>query len=110
MSSKFVAPETLGIRVTPKFEFGIIAGGKNGPKGYNPMLQGDNDGVIGVETAKLDGARDLVVVPVLHSFIMDDAKVQEYVLRFMQHGCFVSEKERHPLAKRPAKENQEKPQ
>ena len=41
---------------TPAFEFGIIAGGRGGPKGWNPMLAGDNDGVISVETAKLDGA------------------------------------------------------
>ena len=59
---------------------------ENGPKGYNPMLKDDNDGVISVETAKLHGARDLAVVPVLHSFIMDDAKVQQYALRFIQHG------------------------
>ena len=63
------------------------------------MLPGDNDGVISVETAKLAGARDFVVLPVLHSFIMDDAKVQQYVLRFLQHGYFVSEHERHPLEK-----------
>jgi pimeloyl-ACP methyl ester carboxylesterase len=84
---------------TPTFEFGIIAGGRNGPKGYNPMLAGDNDGVIGVETAKLDGARDFIVVPVLHSFLMDDAKVQQYALHFIEHGSFISENERHALGK-----------
>jgi pimeloyl-ACP methyl ester carboxylesterase len=75
---------------TPAFEFGIVAGGRNGPKGYNPMLLSDNDGVVGVETAKLDGARDFVVVPVLHSFLPDDARVQQYTLHFLQHGRFVS--------------------
>jgi pimeloyl-ACP methyl ester carboxylesterase len=92
---------------TPKFEFGIIAGGRNGPKGYNPMLEGDNDGVISVETAKLPGAHDFVVVPVLHSFIMDDAKVQQYTLSFMKHGYFVSAQQRRPLAQPAAKEKQE---
>lgn len=84
---------------TPPFEFGIIAGGKGNEKGYNPLLKEDNDGVISVETAKLAGAHDFVVLPLLHSFIMDNAKVQQYVLSFFQHGHFVSERERHPIAK-----------
>ena len=85
--------------VTPPFQFGIIAGGKGSPKGYNPLLPGDNDGTISVDTAKLAGARDFAVLPVLHSFIMDDGKVQECVLRFLQHGYFVSEQQRRPVEK-----------
>ena len=57
---------------TPAFEFGIIAGGKGDDRGYNPLLPGDNDGTISVETARLAGARDFAVLPVLHSFVMDD--------------------------------------
>ena len=86
---------------TPGFEFGVIAGGKGNDKGYNPLLPGDNDGTINVETTKLAGATDFVVVPVIHSFIMDNAKVQECVLRFLQHGWFLSEQQRHPLEKQP---------
>jgi pimeloyl-ACP methyl ester carboxylesterase len=86
---------------TPAFEFGIITGGKGSEKGYNPLLPGDNDGVISVETAKLAGARDFAVLPVLHSFVMDNDRVQEYVLRFLRHGHFVSEHERRPLEKSP---------
>jgi pimeloyl-ACP methyl ester carboxylesterase len=84
---------------TPNFEFGIIAGGKGNDKGYNPILKGDNDGVVSVATAKLPGAHDFARLPLLHSFIMDNAKVQEYVLRFLQRGYFISEDERHPLEK-----------
>lgn len=82
---------------TPPFPFGIIAGGKGNGRGYNPILPGDNDGVISIETAKLAGADDFAVLPVIHSFIMDNAKVQEYVLQFLQHGYFISEQERHPI-------------
>jgi pimeloyl-ACP methyl ester carboxylesterase len=92
---------------TPPFPFAIIAGGKGNNKGYNPILRGDNDGVISVETAKLPGASDFVRLPLLHSFIMDNAKVQQYVLSFFQHGYFISAAERHPLekSKKPEKEN-----
>lgn len=82
---------------TPNLEFAIIAGGKSNGNGYNPMLPGDNDGVISVDSAKLPGARDFIVLPILHSFIMNDAKVQELTLRFLKQGYFLSESERHPL-------------
>jgi hypothetical protein len=90
-------PELEKRLATPGFEFAIIAGGKGKAQGYNPLLPGDNDGVISVETAKLAGARDLAVLPVLHSFIMNDAKAQAYVLHFLEHGCFVSESGRRPV-------------
>jgi len=82
----------------PSIEFGIIAGGKQDGRGFNPLLPGDNDGVIGVDTTRLAGAADFAVLPALHTFIMNDAKVQEYTLRFLQHGHFLSAKQRRPLA------------
>ena len=90
-------PELEKRLATPDFQFGIIAGGKGNDKGYNPILVGDNDGVISVETAKLVGAHDFARLPTLHSFIMDNPKVQQYVLSFLQHGYFISAAERHPL-------------
>jgi len=94
-------PELERRLATPDFEFGIIAGGKNNAKGYNPLLAGDNDGTISTETTKLTGAQDFVVVPVLHSFIMDNARVQQYVLRFLQRGYFTTAEQRHPLERQP---------
>lgn len=82
---------------TPPFGFGIVAGAKGNEKGYNPLLRGDNDGTISVETTKLAGADDFIMVPVMHSFLMDNATVQQYVLHFLKHGCFVSKQARHPL-------------
>jgi pimeloyl-ACP methyl ester carboxylesterase len=94
-------PELEKRLATPSFEFGVIAGGKGNEKGYNPLLKGDNDGVISIETVKLPGARDFAVVPSLHSFIMDQPQVQEFVLHFFQHGNFISERKRTPLEKNP---------
>jgi hypothetical protein len=82
---------------TPDFEFGILAGGKGNGKGYNPLLPGDNDAVVTVESTKLAGARDFAVLPMLHSFVMYDSTAQEYTLRFLQHGYFVSQRQRCPL-------------
>lgn len=87
---------------TPNFDFGIIAGGRSAPTGYNPWLTGDNDLVVSVETTRLPGAADFAVLPVLHTLMMDDELVQQYTLRFLQHGYFLSADQRQPLEKHPA--------
>jgi len=84
---------------TPAFEFGILAGGKNDGRGYNPILVGDDDGIVTVEHTRLVGATDFLVLPVLHTFMMNDAKVQECTLRFLREGCFVAPDKRQPITK-----------
>lgn len=86
---------------TPPFEFGIIAGGKGDDEGYNPILGGDDDGTVRVESARLTGATDFTLLPVVHSFIMNDEAVQERTLRFLQKGFFVSEQARQPIGPSP---------
>jgi hypothetical protein len=82
---------------TPPFEFGIIAGGRGVERGYNPLLKGDNDLVVTVESTRLSGAADFTVLPVLHRFMIDSEKVQEYTQRFLDHGYFVSADRRQPI-------------
>jgi hypothetical protein len=82
---------------TPHFEFGIVAGGRGDAKGYNPLIPGDDDAVITVESTRLAGARDFRVVPVMHSIIMNDRKVQEYTIRFLAEGHFESADNRQPV-------------
>jgi len=82
---------------TPQCEFGIIAGGKLRESGRNPLLDGDDDLVVTVDETRLAGARDFVVAPVMHTFIMNDKAVQEYTLRFLRDGHFVSEEGRKPI-------------
>jgi pimeloyl-ACP methyl ester carboxylesterase len=83
---------------TPDFEFGIIAGGKQDDHGYNPLLPGDNDGTISVDTTRLAGASDFIVLPVLHPLVIFDKTTHECTLRFLKHGFFISAEKRHPLA------------
>ena len=80
-----------GQLATPACEFGILAGGRGDKHGYNLLLPGDNDGIVSVNTTRLAGARDFLVLPVQHSLIMFNGKVQEYTLQFLQKGYFVSE-------------------
>lgn len=88
-----------GKLATPEFEFGILAGGKGDAKGFNPLIPGDNDRVVSVAGTRLAGAADFLVVPVAHTFMMDDPNVMEYTLRFLQKGYFVSPQKRQPIPK-----------
>jgi pimeloyl-ACP methyl ester carboxylesterase len=81
----------------PACPFGILAGGRSAESGFNPWLSGDNDLVVGVEDTRLPGAADFAVLPVLHSFMMNDPAVLEYTLRFLKYGYFVSAEARRPI-------------
>jgi len=81
----------------PEFPFGILAGGRGAARGYNPWLAGDNDFVVSVESTRLAGAADFAILPVVHTWMMDDRQVQAYTLRFLQHGFFVSDSARNPI-------------
>lgn len=85
---------------TPAFEFGIVAGGLGNDQGLNPLLPGDDDGVVTVASTRLAGAGDFVLVPVLHSLLINDADVLRYTLRFLQHGHFISADRRQPVGKK----------
>lgn len=87
----------------PPCAFGIIAGGGHTDAGRNPLLEGDDDMVVAVEETRLAGAADFVILPAAHTFIMDNPQVQQYTLRFLQHGYFVSDEARNPLDAEPAK-------
>lgn len=72
----------------PEFPFGVIAGGRSQPKGFNPLLPGDNDLTVTVASTRLPGAADFRIVPVMHSFLMNDKTVIRFTRNFLQHGCF----------------------
>lgn len=77
----------------PAGEFGIIAGNA----GINPLVKGEHDYVVSVEETKLPGASDFLVAEVSHSNLVHDRKLQEYTLRFLENGYFVSPEKRQPL-------------
>ena len=88
----------LSLRLaTPPGEFGILAGGLSNDQGHNPLIPGDDDMVVGVKETKLTGARDFHLLPVIHSTMMDNPKLQKMACQFLQKGFFTSIKERQPL-------------
>jgi pimeloyl-ACP methyl ester carboxylesterase len=90
-------PELEKKLAVPQCEFGIIAGGRGDERGWNPLLTGDDDGVVSVATTRLAGASDFLVVPSSHTFIMTSPQVLDCTLRFLEQGCFRSPEERQPI-------------
>lgn len=74
---------------TPR-DFGIIAGGYGNDLGLNPLVPGDDDGRISVETTRLAGASDFQVIGAVHEFIIFDPRTFRLTLRYLESGYLVS--------------------
>lgn len=83
---------------TPGFEFGVIAGGRGTERGYNPLIPGDDDGTVSVESTRLPGAADFILLDRLHTFLITAPETREYTLRFLKEGRFREREERQPIA------------
>jgi pimeloyl-ACP methyl ester carboxylesterase len=89
--------KTLAI---PRSEFAIIAGGKAESK-RNPLLEGQDDWVVTVKETRLPGARDFMVLPVVHSTMMGERQVQDAAVRFLKTGALRENGKREPITARP---------
>ncbi|QDU35803.1 Alpha/beta hydrolase family protein [Maioricimonas rarisocia] len=81
----------------PKFEYAIVAGSRGTEKGFNPLIPGDDDGTVSVDSTRLVGAVDFMTVPVLHTFLPRDRRVIEAVKRFFKTGTLHADGERRPV-------------
>ena len=88
---------TIAKLPVPDFEFAVIAGARGTKNGWNPLIPGDDDGTVSVESTKLPGARDFMTVTALHSFISHNDEAIESVKRFLQTGVFRENGERNPI-------------
>lgn len=83
-----LTPDHANALPTPDIDFAIIAGGRGDGKGYVPFVEGDDDGVVGVEETKLDGAKDFLVVPAPHGLVDNHPLTLSAVLSFLGGGGF----------------------
>jgi pimeloyl-ACP methyl ester carboxylesterase len=70
----------------PPCPFAVIAGDVSQHPIQNPLLNGPSDGVVTVEESKLDGMSDFTTVPVLHSFLMQDAACVKMAVDYLLDG------------------------
>jgi triacylglycerol lipase len=82
------APNRLNTLGPVEFELGVIAGDRS----WNPLgsllLDGPDDGTVSVESAKVPGMRDFVILPTSHSFMMYDREVARQAIYFIENGRF----------------------
>ena len=64
--------------------FGVVAGGLGDGAGYNPVLEGDDDGVVRVSEARLAGAVFFKVVPEFHTFLANHRDAIAVTLQFLK--------------------------
>lgn len=76
---------------TPDMMLGIIAGGVGDDAGRSRAIPGDDDGRVSVEETKLEGAQAHIVLPVGHSFGMNDPELISAVRRWIAGGALQDE-------------------
>ncbi|MBI5155337.1 hypothetical protein HZA57_08880, partial [Candidatus Poribacteria bacterium] len=74
--------------MAPETKLGIIAGGRGVPRGYNPIVPGDNDGTVGVQETVLPGMADFALVPGTHMQLPLQGRTARLVVRFLETGQF----------------------
>ncbi len=77
----------------PKCQVGVIAGVRGKKRGWNPIIPGGDDGLVGVDDARLEGMADFVTVNAWHSSIMKHADTLRQTIFFLKHGRFEHELE-----------------
>ena len=70
------------------YPLGVIAGNKSWDPISSFLIGRESDGKVSVESTKVKGMTDHVVLPITHTFMPGNKPAQKLVERFLRKGCF----------------------